>query len=97
MHGRNTVVLEGIESNDPKLKKQEDEANDFAADLLIPPEDYRLFLADNQFYKDNIRLFADQINIDPGIIVGRLQNDKFLKNTWHNDLRYRYAFRSNIN
>jgi len=96
MHGRNTVVLEGIKSDDPKLKTQEDEANEFAADFLIPPEDYRLFLADDQFYEDNIRLFADQVNIDPGIVVGRLQNDKLLRNKWHNGLKYRYTFSSNI-
>jgi HTH-type transcriptional regulator/antitoxin HigA len=97
MHGRNTVVLEGIESDDPKLQTQEDEANEFTADFLIPPEAYRLFLADDQFYEDNIRLFADQIDIDPGIVVGRLQNDKLLKREWHNNLRYRYTFSPNIN
>jgi HTH-type transcriptional regulator/antitoxin HigA len=97
MHGRNTVVLEGIESGDPKLQKQENEANEFAADFLIPPEAYRLFLADNLFYEENIRLFADQIDIDPGIVVGRLQNDKRLRREWHNSLRYRYTFRPNIN
>lgn len=96
LHGRNTVVLEGIRTDDPKLKAQEDQANKFAAEILIPPSSYIVFLETGQFYDENIRLFADRISIDPGIVVGRLQNDGSLKREWQNGLRSQYNFEASI-
>jgi HTH-type transcriptional regulator/antitoxin HigA len=51
----------------------EDEANRFAADLLIPPGDaqrLRVLTMD-----DEVKTFAKEIGIAPGIVVGRLQHD----------------------
>ena len=93
LHGRNAVILEGA-NGDPQLKKQEIQADQYAADILIPPEDYKLFIKNNRFYPDDIQLFADRIGIDPGIVVGRLQNDGFLKPSWHNRLRMRFEWKS---
>ena len=88
LHGRNAVVLEGADG-DPQLKKQEMQADQYAADTLIPPADYKRFIKRESFYPDDIQLFADQVGIDPGIVVGRLQNDNFLNPSWHNGLRTR--------
>jgi len=51
----------------------EDEANRFAADLLIPPgaaERLACLSTDG-----DVQIFADQVGIAPGIVVGRLQHD----------------------
>ncbi len=52
----------------------EDEANRFAADILIPPvlgQRLRQLSTD-----DEVRAFATEIGIAPGIVVGRLQHDE---------------------
>ncbi|MCH7517000.1 MAG: DNA-binding protein, partial [Bacteroidetes bacterium] len=36
--------------------------------------------------------FAKKTNIHPGIVVGRLQHDKIIPPSWHNDLRERYLW-----
>lgn len=55
--------------------EEERSADKFAEDSLIPPERYQNFLSANKFDLQAIKLFADQIERDPGIVLGRLQND----------------------
>ena len=51
----------------------EDEANRFAANLLIPPEyEARLHSLTSD---DDVKAFANEIGISSGIVVGRLQHD----------------------
>ena len=54
----------------------EDEADDFARNALIPQEKYEEFINNKKFGEGDIRLFADSIGRDPGIVLGRLQMDK---------------------
>ncbi|MCM1063364.1 MAG: HigA family addiction module antitoxin [Eubacterium sp.] len=56
--------------------EQEEAADRYAEDSLIPPEKYQDFLDKHKYDIQSIRLFADQIERDPGIVLGRLQNDK---------------------
>jgi HTH-type transcriptional regulator/antitoxin HigA len=51
----------------------EDEANNFAADTLIPPTAAKL-LPSLRSDRD-VELFAAEIGISPGVVVGRLHND----------------------
>ena len=55
--------------------EQEDAADKFAEDSLIPPEKYQKFVEKKQYDLQAIRVFANQIERDPGIVLGRLQND----------------------
>ena len=66
---------------DEKKCHTEDAADVFAEDMLIPPEAYQQFIEknDRHFTVQNISQFANQIDRDPGIILGRLQNDSILK------------------
>lgn len=45
------------------------------ANRLIPLKNYEHFLKKGIFDRDTICQFARQINRDPAIILGRLQND----------------------
>lgn len=54
---------------------QESLADLFAEDQLIPRKQYTEFTEQNIFHLDAILQFAKQINRDPGIVLGRLQND----------------------
>ena len=75
--------------------EQEDAANKFAEDYLIPPDKYEEFLNQNKFDVDTIRDFAKQINRDPGIVLGRLQKDKKVEfNDWTmKSLRCKYKIK----
>lgn len=57
--------------------KEEEEAERYAGDMLIPPNEYKAFLQKAAFYPKEIRAFAKSIGIHPGIIVGRLQHDGY--------------------
>ena len=58
--------------------EQEQAADEFAEDRLIPREQYNAFVANRRFGVNDIIRFAESINRDPGIVLGRLQNDGFV-------------------
>ena len=91
LHGRQEVILENDDA-DPALQAREDEADQFAGDSLIPPDDYRRFVASGGFSGAEIEAFASEIGIDPGVVVGRLQHDGHLKHDRCNALRTRFTW-----
>ncbi|MHB8840750.1 MAG: HigA family addiction module antitoxin [Candidatus Aquicultor sp.] len=84
LHGKKMIFLD-----DWKTKSDsEDEANERAANKLINSSDYkRLLEYRNKFSRKTIEEFAEQINIAPGIVVGRLQHDGLLPYAHLNDLK----------
>ncbi|MFN8399527.1 MAG: HigA family addiction module antitoxin [Anaerolineales bacterium] len=84
LHGKRDIFLEGnIETNE-----KEEQANRFAAEYLIPSNEYRNFHPKGNFYsKTEISEFAKKIGIAPGIVVGRLQHDGRLPMQNCNDLK----------
>ena len=54
----------------------EADADRFARDFLIPPEEWNDFCDDDYFAPGNIREFAQSIGIAPFIVVGRLQKER---------------------
>jgi HTH-type transcriptional regulator / antitoxin HigA len=93
LHGRNTAIIEGVEG-DPKLIKKEDQANRFAAEILLPSKEWRSFLAASNFYKKDIQIFAERMGVDAGIVVGRLQHDGYIQKNWHNGLRKQFVWQT---
>ncbi len=57
---------------------EEQEADAFAAETLIPSGAYARFLATGDFSETAIRRFAEQQEIHTGIVVGRLKNDRII-------------------
>jgi addiction module HigA family antidote len=89
LHGKRSVFVEEIgrtvkstekaRAPSPKsVEEEEDQANRFAGDVLIPPDRYREFKRRREFSADAIRQFAVSIGIAPGIVLGRLQHDDVL-------------------
>ena len=70
----------------------EEAADKYAEDSLIPPEKYQQFIKQKRFDVQSIKSFAKQINRDPGIVLGRLQNDKKVQfNDWTmKSLKHKY-------
>jgi HTH-type transcriptional regulator/antitoxin HigA len=71
MHQKRGIFIEG----GAKSSKEETEANQFAADFLIPPDSYASMKSRTTISFETIRAFAAELGIAPGIIVGRLQHD----------------------
>jgi HTH-type transcriptional regulator / antitoxin HigA len=73
-------------------EKRETTANEFAANALIHPNQWSAFRSKEPFSKFKVKTFADQINIAPGIVVGRLQKEKLIPYSHLNDLKERFEW-----
>jgi HTH-type transcriptional regulator/antitoxin HigA len=91
LHNKSSVFIES-DSDDFIIQKHEDDADKFAADNLIPPSQYKIFINGKSFYKSDIKTFAKEMNIHTGVIVGRLQHENRIDKSWHNDLRLQYKW-----
>lgn len=60
---------------DPEMQQVENEANQFAADVLIPPKALSAFINTGTFTNESILDFAEEQEVAPGIVVGRLQRE----------------------
>jgi hypothetical protein len=87
LHGKKMMFLEedGRISNE-----EEDEANRFAADKLIPPNAWEELLGLSHT-EDSIRTFAASIGIHPGIVLGRLQKEKLVP--WNRMVRLKVHYK----
>ncbi len=85
LHGKRELFLDDDKGEG---SEEEDEADRFAQNLLIPAPQYRLFTtARKEFYAEEIERFAAKIGIAPGIVVGRLQHDGLMSWKFNNSLK----------
>ncbi len=88
LHGKRDVFVETRGVTNPKEK----EANEWAADFLISPQDWRGFLASSSasVSEDDIRAFAQKQGIAPSIVLGRLQHhEKRVPPSRFNELKHK--------
>lgn len=85
-------ILYGHISN-PEGTTEEEEllADKFARDTLIPKNEFQKYIQAGIFNEKSIRDFADMIDIDVGIVVGRLQKDGHIKYNRFNYLKTKYS------
>ena len=72
MHEPRRVFVE-LDGN-PRRNPQEEEANRLAEEILIPAHAWEEFVLRSEFDPSSIRAIASDLDIDPGIVVGRLQH-----------------------
>jgi addiction module HigA family antidote len=93
---RHSFIVDNAEKDlsdstvDPQMQRDEEEANRFAADTLIPPDALVQFIRGGTFTSDAICQFADTLAIAPGIVVGRLQREGVLRHSQGNALKRTY-------
>jgi HTH-type transcriptional regulator / antitoxin HigA len=75
---------------DPQMQQEEEEANRFAEDTLVPPKDLHTFIERNNFSLESIKQFSERLGIGPGILVGRLQRAEILAHNQGNGLKRRF-------
>lgn len=86
-HQVRQVFVEGL-NTDVSLAA-ESEADQFARDILIPPEEWTNFIQTRPPTSAGIMAFARRVNIAPGIIVGRLQREGHCLPNQFNSLKVR--------
>ena len=72
--------------------EREQDADRFAADSLIPPEQWAQFAATGSYSPARVRAFASRAGVDPGIVVGRLQHEKSVPYNQLNGLRKQLTY-----
>ncbi len=93
-HPKKAVFLDDASAGDTVQTKEEQEANQFAAHVLISPTDRKqLSILDLKYA--SVRAFAHRIGVHPGIVVGALQHEG-LVGYGHplNKLRDRYEIKA---
>ena len=80
------------DGNSESYRCSEEKADQFAKDLLIRPEDYQAFVKKGNFDKSDILDFAEEIDIHPSVVLGRLQNDGVLSFDRFRELKENYYF-----
>ena len=97
LHKKREIFIEnGYDT--PKLREQEEEANRFARDLLIPQKDFEVFVASESCKTPiGVKTFAESLNIKTSIVVGRMMHEKLI--TYTHSLRReidKYEFKTEI-
>lgn len=90
LHSGSDLFLEGF---DTPPTTPEQEANEFAARILIPAERQKELMALRANSLEVIR-FAVRLGISPGIVVGQLQHVGKIKHNYLNGLKRRYTWES---
>ena len=77
---------EGTSDEDEKA------ADLFASEVLVPSEELKSFVQSKIFTSDELKQFAELVDIDVGILVGRLQHDGIIGYNQFNSLKKKYDF-----
>lgn len=89
-HELGHIVLGHVNNVDGTTEDDEKAADQFAQEILIPTADFDVFVSQNDFSRSSIRDFAERENIQSGIVVVRLQKEKYIKFNQFNDLKTKY-------
>jgi HTH-type transcriptional regulator / antitoxin HigA len=93
LHGKKDVFIEQFEGVIID-KKKEDEADAFANEWLVPDE--YIEGISKKISEKEIKILAREIGVHPGILVGRLQDDKIIDYSYFNNLKLRVTLEEDI-
>ena len=74
-------------------QEAESAADQFASDHLLKPEDYRNFVNAGKFNIAAICDFAESQNVEPYIVIGRLQKEKKIRYNQFSNYKLRYKWK----
>jgi HTH-type transcriptional regulator/antitoxin HigA len=90
LHGKKEKFIEFDKKELAFAKGKEDEADEFASNELIPPQNYFQFIKNkSEISRNSIIEFAETLGIDPGIVAGRLCHEGLADWSKVSKLRYR--------
>ena len=86
LHGDKLIFVDNLD-DDPVSNRDEDEANQFAAELLVPSEHHEEMLRLRANKMDVMR-FARRIGVSRGVVVGQFQHSGVIKRDQLNGLKH---------
>jgi HTH-type transcriptional regulator / antitoxin HigA len=93
-HRMRSVFIDGIGgARDPE---EEQEADAFARDFLIPPKEWARFIQGSSRSAIAVRRFAEEVGIAPGIVVGRLEHDRHISSGALHQLKVKFAWTDRV-
>ena len=87
------IILGHINSSEGISCEDETEADNFARECLIPSKSFEEFVKNNSFTKKSIIDFSREIGIASGLVVDRLQKERFIPFNRFNDLKIKYELK----
>ncbi len=75
LHGKKNVFVDGIDGGGNDM---EAEANDWAANFLLPRAEWRRFVDRGTYSGPDVVQFAEEQGVAPGIVVGSLQHQELI-------------------
>jgi HTH-type transcriptional regulator/antitoxin HigA len=91
LHSRKTIFLDG-KGYSSASSQEEDEANNWSANFLVPQGDLQDFINNFQGSQSEILSFSAAQGIAPGIVVGQLQKRGVLRFNQMNHLKVRFQW-----
>ncbi len=89
LHSKKEVFIDDKKFGEEGIEEQ---ANSFSRNMLIPQKEYRKFAMAGRWSAASITAFAKDLEISPGIVVGRLQHDGLIQYSHHNKLKRRFVW-----
>ena len=93
LHGKKNVF---IDRSNGKSDEVETEANQWAMNSLIPSTAWSSFIDRGGFSSEDVRDFAEEHQIAPGIVVGRLQHSRKINWSHLNSLKTRLRWSGRV-
>lgn len=90
-HSRKVVFIDLKDLKGSATLEQEREADAWAADFLIPAPKMRKFLRRFEETEDEVKEFAEEVGVAPGVVVGQLQHRRVIGFHQMNHLRREFA------
>ncbi len=85
------IVLGHVGQPDGTSEEDEKNADAWSSDMLIPSDLFSKFVSDENISQAEVCSFAKEIDIAPGIVVGRLQNEGRIEYSMMNGLKEHYT------
>lgn len=89
-HELGHIILGHVENDCGTTEAQESSADRWSANTLIDKDDFDYFKSNWNHTEDGIIRFAEEEEIAPGIVVGRMQAEKIIKYSEFNYLKEQY-------
>lgn len=89
-HELGHIILGHINQYEGTSSQDENDADLFAQNTLISNEDFLQFVKNNEITNKSIISFSNAIDIDAGILVGRLQKENYIPFNRFNNLKKQY-------
>ncbi|RQD69882.1 MAG: helix-turn-helix domain-containing protein [Tindallia sp. MSAO_Bac2] len=93
-HELHHIVSGHISNMQETTPDEENEADIYARDILVPPKEFSVFLDSGCYSKECILSFAERIGVAPGIVLGRLQKENYIPYNRFNELKEKYEINS---